>query len=195
MLWEAAYFGNLRMVNDLVAAGADVNDVKALSAAVKQGRMEIVRVLIAAGADVNVRDFDGKTALFHVRDLEIAKVLVAAGADVDVKDVRGATALLYAAHWGYVDVVEVLLAAGADLNVTDIWDMTPIDCSFFSGSLQILEMLLAAGADTENALPLHECCIGRATNYRDLVDVFFAAHRWAGRKTFLSCIFLSGNAA
>ena len=37
-------------------------------------------------SDVNVRDLDGKTALFYVKSVEMAEYLVSQGADINIKD-------------------------------------------------------------------------------------------------------------
>ncbi len=142
---DAAGRGDLRAVEDLLAAGADPNATMdgypVLQEAVQAGNAGIVEALLAAGADVNgfgewvpgcCQELD--TALHQAvrwwpvcldrgpgdcseRRTEVVRVLLAAGADVDARDgILGATPLKMAARRGIAEVMEILVRAGAGPN-------------------------------------------------------------------------------
>jgi ankyrin repeat protein len=96
--------GDLRMVDRLIEAGADVNGkteegFTALSAAAARGRPAIVRRLLSRGADLDATSNDGETALM-MASLQgrgtAVRELLAAGADPRLADAEGRTALHYA---------------------------------------------------------------------------------------------------
>ena len=61
-LLEAAKAGNIKVVKQHLAAGADINAINgALNQATVRGHKEIVKLLIDKGADVNARDKFGWT--------------------------------------------------------------------------------------------------------------------------------------
>jgi uncharacterized protein len=67
-LMGAVYYGNKRIVNELVVEGVDVNladeqGKTALMLAVANKRLKIIEVLLNAGADVTLADKKEKTAL------------------------------------------------------------------------------------------------------------------------------------
>ena len=69
-LWKAAEWGIYNLMQALINAGADVNDVNAslpaLLAAANNGHYDaekIVNLLIETGANVNMTSIDGSTAL------------------------------------------------------------------------------------------------------------------------------------
>ncbi len=114
--------GNARVLQMLLAAGADVNTPNqeghyALGSAAAQGNADHVRILLEAGADVNAVDGNGDTALLEAawaKNPESLQILLAAGAQVNLTNKKGETALMRAAFVGNVPHVAALLAAGAD---------------------------------------------------------------------------------
>ena len=68
-LLSAADHGDLEHLNNLLAAGVDVNihamnGITPLMVASRQGHIEIVRALLEAGADPDIQDnFGGRSAL------------------------------------------------------------------------------------------------------------------------------------
>ena len=99
----AAFFGEVVVLQHLLAQGADVNAISTnsiantpLHAAVAGGRVEAALALIDAGADVNARDGGGHTP-FHI-----------------------------AAEGGYLPIVEALLRHNADPHAVDAEDRTPL---------------------------------------------------------------------
>src|SRR5262249_48172911 len=121
--------GHLKVVQALLAAGADVNakgygGFTALIRASRRNYLEVVRALLAAKADVNAarNDLD-RTALLEATDydvredhLDVVRALVEAGANANAIDGTGVTALIEAASRGRLAIVRVLLAANADVR-------------------------------------------------------------------------------
>jgi uncharacterized protein YceK len=89
----------------------------ALSNAAAQGDLELVQQLLAAGADVNNTDSWGHTPLISAcwaGHKDIVQVLLERGADVKATTPRGWTALRFATKLGHPEMVELLKAAGAE---------------------------------------------------------------------------------
>lgn len=146
----ASVMGAAIFLRKLREFGADIpmarNGVGAslLDEAVRLGEPELVRDLISWGVDVNVKDRDGRTALFHTTSVEFTRLLIDAGADVNVVDREGWSileihvreALRAAGSREYIDVPEELVvpcegntildlvAAGADVDVRSFWTGT-----------------------------------------------------------------------
>lgn len=74
-LIESSSEGDVRKMQELIAAGADVNfnltphpNCIPLTCAAREGRVEAVQLLLDRGADVNGRDDSHKTALQWARE-------------------------------------------------------------------------------------------------------------------------------
>ncbi len=117
------------------------NGDTALMRATREGAIALVNDLIAAGADVNCRNNDGNNALWFAcfgNHFDLMPILIAAQINLDNQNDNGATALMYAASAGKTAVVQTLLAAGADPTLTNLDDFRAID---FASSLDILRIL------------------------------------------------------
>lgn len=92
-----------------------------LIAAEKKGNLGLVNQLIAAGADLNYRNKYGSTALMLAarRHAKIAQALINAGADLNLQNRYGYTALIAAAVYGQLESSQALIHAGADVNIQD----------------------------------------------------------------------------
>ena len=130
-LHEAARAGNVREVNSLLAAGADIDlahrdyGFTALHFAVSWSQTHILKILIAAGADVNTlnpchswpRGIQG-SPLYHAASRRASHV-----ATIQAK---------------------ILLAAGANPNI-DI-EVSPYSAALDMGNRRVLGLLLQCGA-------------------------------------------------
>jgi hypothetical protein len=152
----AAFMNDLPKVNELIAAGMDVNAVDsennatALMEAAGNGNQEMVKVLLSAGADVNARSKNGRTAVLNVQEdttAEIVWTLVAAGAKVNRKDDDGNTPLMMAARIDNVTVIKALLDAGVKVNAKNKEGRTALMEAAENDYEESVKVLLRAGAD------------------------------------------------
>lgn len=100
-LFTAALFGDLKNIEQHIAAGTDLNTKDSygstpLIIAATFGKSKVAKTLIEAGANVNLKNNDGATALHSAAFLchvDIVKALLDNGADKTVKNNFGSTAL------------------------------------------------------------------------------------------------------
>lgn len=130
-LLHAVRAGSLQQLCQLLAAGADVNEV-----------------VLEAGWDDTKWDFTALHIAAESKDVPVAGQLLAAGANVNAADGWRCTPLHSAARQGDVSMAGLLLAAGADVNKVSGWeDATPLHIAAGRGDLAMVNKLLAAGAD------------------------------------------------
>jgi hypothetical protein len=99
---EAVVRGDLKAIQDHIAAGSDLNGLDNISqstplmTAATFGHVDIAKALIDAGANLNIKNNDGSTALisaaFFCRS-EIVQALLDKGADTNIRNNMGSTAL------------------------------------------------------------------------------------------------------
>ena len=99
-LWAAAFHDDVRAIDLLVSAGADVDpvteDETPFLSAVKTSHFLAAKALLERGADVDFRDVHGRTALHYMlrkgSDLRHFRMLAGFGARGDIPDAEGRTA-------------------------------------------------------------------------------------------------------
>jgi ankyrin repeat protein len=168
----AARAGNLESARALIAYGANPNadfsepsvadsgprvdrDVQGngsvLMDAAASGNPEIVREILRHGPKLEIRNQDGRTAIFAASEpsyqdddearAECVRLLVNAGANVNARDKNGDTPL----HKTYIkEVEEELLKLGADVNARNHEGETPIFTTYDDDAVA---RYLAHGAD------------------------------------------------
>lgn len=144
-----------RIVNDLIAAGANVNLQDSgggtpLTIAAGNGQAKCIKALINAHADVNYRNRQGATPLIRAvqsGSMDSINALIAVHADVNKADNRGQTPLMLGASIGRTDFIRTLVAAGADVNKQDTHGETALMRTAYSGSPDVVKALIAARAD------------------------------------------------
>jgi len=154
---------DISAVNELIAAGADVNmqddmmGFTPLILAVTANNSEMVKLLISRGADINKKDntygFTPLMMALQSNYTPIARLLISEGADIKIKGNNEATALLLAAM-NSREMVELLLARGADITArSDNGSGVMTNCvmGIIRGSVTIdlAEFLLSKGADID----------------------------------------------
>jgi ankyrin repeat protein len=122
----ASGLGNAAMINRLIDAGANPNEmlrtaaqlVPMLQIAVTAGDKDFVRTLLERGADPNGKSSRDVTALMTAvnaphPDPAIVRMLMEKGADLNARDNQGRTVLDWAMMQGETDIARLLRAAGA----------------------------------------------------------------------------------
>jgi len=113
---------------DVNFADPESNDWTALHEAANYGHLPIVEQLVDAGADVNQRDRAGKTPLYwaaSLKHLSTMEFLLKQGAKVDLATGDGQTPLFLAVELRHPQMVELLLGKGADPGKADQRGISP----------------------------------------------------------------------
>ena len=141
----------------------------ALHFASKNGNVKIVNLLILAGADIHAENEANQTPLHQAcqrNQKEIVQVLLTKGANPNIFSNSGKNALHTACYSDFDEIVELLLKSGAveNVNLADKLGATPLSLACIRKNRRILELLIQAKADVNQpnksgALPLHLTCI------------------------------------
>lgn len=115
-LQNAVFQNSASRVNQLLAAGADVNTqnidgTTPLMSAVEHPDNRVLKKLLAAGADVNIESKYHGTALFKAvvaKNTEAVRLLLQKGARADIRDGSGYTALEWAEREHLEEIIELL---------------------------------------------------------------------------------------
>jgi len=173
-LWTASYLGLDKVVELLLAEGAQVNgnrgETNALWIASQYGHEKVVKLLLDAGAQVDLKDPMkwnkwNQTPLWvasNQGNTAVVELLLHAGAQGDVKETRsGETPLYTAVDHGHAAIVKLLLASGVQVDLkSDRLGATPLMIAACLGNETIVKLLLNAGAqvnvkDYWESTPLH----------------------------------------
>jgi ankyrin repeat protein len=159
-LLYAARDGRVDIVEALLAAGADINQVEAnaitpLITAITNNHVDVARLLIGKGADIHASDWYGRTPLWAA--VETRNMDVDNGSFVNSID-----------RPPFLDLIRLLLERGADPNVrmkevppirrqflrvtgslswVDFTGQTPFLTAALAGDLAVMRLLLAHKAD------------------------------------------------
>lgn len=184
-LINAAAAGDVNLVRQLVAMGANVNaadkdGVTALHASLRYQfdntsvykpasfagirYLTVVKYLIEQGADVNRTTLRDNVSPIHTAVsngfLDAVAVLIARGAGVNARTATGATPLVKALR--YPDVVKLLISNGADVSSRNSAGWTALHVSTdLEDRPEIARLLIARGADVnasglDGRTPLHQ---------------------------------------
>jgi len=100
-----------------------------ISEAAFMGDLALIQAHIAAGTDLNQKDDFGSTPLIIATTFgktNAAILLIDAGADVNATGADGGTALHGAAFYCRTEIVKALLANGADLSIRNQYESTAL---------------------------------------------------------------------
>ncbi|MCA9142163.1 MAG: ankyrin repeat domain-containing protein [Planctomycetales bacterium] len=171
ILHEAALRKDLKTVEVIVRAGADINSLNKyqetpLQCATQLNCPSVVEFLLAESADWRVEDHLGQTPLMHASArgfVDVMKVLIKHGVEVDQQQAKnGWSALHQAVWWKKAEAIDMLLAADAQVDILNNVQQTPLfflmEMDRFSDfnreddtDVRIAKALLAAGADPNKA--------------------------------------------
>jgi ankyrin repeat protein len=122
-----------------------------LMKAALNGHTEVVERLILAGADVNQLDKGGYSSLMLAASNnhpEIIDLLIKAGAEIDlVEQTKGWTALIWAAKQGHREAVERLLQYPVDREISDLSGKRALDWARENQFHEIVASLSEASPD------------------------------------------------
>ncbi|KAI5636717.1 ankyrin repeats (many copies) domain-containing protein [Phthorimaea operculella] len=148
----ATYFGHVDVVEALLEAGADVDEVNdngdtALHKASFIGNEELVILLVNHKADVNIMNGEGRTALDVCKTRDVQRLLEAAQKSERKERERK---LLNAAKDGRIEEVQELLNSpnSPSINCADAQGNTCLHCAAYRGHARLAVLLLQNGVDT-----------------------------------------------
>lgn len=161
----AAYWGDLKGMDALIAKGADLSSHDPhldapLATALARDHADVAAELIAHGAKLDELTLAGHTVLSTVishawhdptQPLALVTQLLDQGAGPDQSDRDGMTPLLTAIEGGHKDVVQWLVAKGADVNGRPGRFGPPLVAAISRGDLDSARLLVAHGADVNAA--------------------------------------------
>ena len=157
---DAAMRGDVAVVRELLAGGADVNAAQgdgmtALHWAAEHGDAELARMLLHAGAAVAPATRIGSYAPLHIAarngHTTLAVFLLEAGGDATAAAPgTGTTPLHLAAVAGAAELAVALIERGADINAREAgWGQTPLMFAASMNRVDAIRALLDAGADPD----------------------------------------------
>jgi ankyrin repeat protein len=141
---------------------------RALIAAASRGQIKMVKDLLAHGADVNGANEAGETALHaaaSAKHLQIVAILLERGANKDLLSLAHGTALHMACRGSSNSIALLLISQGASTNVLDQNKRTALDEASKSGLVHVVEAILARdrstinNQDADNNTALHHAAI------------------------------------
>ncbi|KAF9775034.1 hypothetical protein IL306_006859 [Fusarium sp. DS 682] len=131
-----------------------------LLVAARLSQLRSMEALISAGADVNQQSYNGLTPLMAAvrrEDVESVKLLLKFKCDVDMCNREGTTALQLASRNANPELISLLLAAGASAKQSDFYGDTALhDLAKYADATSsqedikaVIELLLMAGSELE----------------------------------------------
>lgn len=174
-LMAACVVGEVRVVSDMIAAGANVNrrtsgGDTALSvcvAAQSRNAVEIAGVLIDHGAKVNTVVDNGETPLndaITLGEQSMASLLIDHGADLNHGAGTDGTPLMTASAFGERAIVEKLLEHHVNVNATDKNGDTALLINATVDTPSVIDILARHGADVNVRLDNNESILMHAVD-------------------------------
>ena len=117
--------------------------------AVRNGDARMIDMLLAAGADLEAKSKDGETVLLYAcakREEQVVLTILNKGANYNILDKQKSTPLMIAAGRGFEHVVQFLISKKVDINAKDDKGRTALTRAQYTGNYQIADMLKRAGA-------------------------------------------------
>ncbi|XP_028729294.1 ankyrin repeat domain-containing protein 42 isoform X3 [Peromyscus leucopus] len=156
---DAVRAGDVKQLSDIVARGANLNEVDVLHQftplhwAAHSGSLECLHWLLWQGADTTQKTARGWTAA-HIAAIRgqdaCMQALIINGANLAAQDDRGCTPIHLAATHGHSFTLQVMLRSGVDPSVTDKREWRPVHYAAFHGRLGCLQLLVKWGCGIED---------------------------------------------
>ena len=154
-LYEAAEAGDLRDIEELLKAGANVNavihgDGTPLLGAARKGQLAVVSLLLGRGADPNIPARGDGTALIVAAaagHANIVTLLLERGADMNLGVPGDGNPLIMAAGEGRAEMVSLLLDRGARIEEVVAGDENALCKASEQGHLNVVRLLVSRGAN------------------------------------------------
>jgi hypothetical protein len=133
------------------------------SSGVDQHHTAVVEILVRAGAEVDMRDLEGRTALYHAAGggdacTEIVAILLRAGADPSSRDRSADTGMLSVLQVAVAtrspSVIRLLIDAGADLRSRDARGDTALDFAEVGRSSALRQVGIRVSVEPTTRRPL-----------------------------------------
>jgi ankyrin repeat protein len=148
----SAYVGNLEIVKELCAHGADIHKLDSEGAPILQSALEGGTFETAFEKDTDglvVQDRRRRTELFHL--------LLAKGAKYEANSKIGYALLSAAVAGDFLDLTRELLAAGVPPDAKPGWpvdssDESPLDSAVANDDFTLVKLLLQYGASARDAI-------------------------------------------
>ncbi|UVC11170.1 ankyrin repeat domain-containing protein [Rhizobium sp. TH2] len=175
-LFEAVADGNTAAIEQLLAAGADVNSrerdqATPLIKAALQAKFDVAELLISKGADIMARNSGGFTPLHAAAfsgSLPISKLLLHRGASLDdATNKAGVTPLMVAGEENHVALAAFLLSEGADVEHPEVHGYTPITRAIWKGNTDVVRLFKLHGASCPPVSRIGEKEYTKCTKIRD----------------------------
>ncbi|VVC35016.1 Ankyrin repeat-containing domain,Ankyrin repeat [Cinara cedri] len=170
-----------------------------LHLAAEKGQIDVVSNLVAGGADIHAKDEYGTTPLKNHK--KVIEFLVEKDADVNIADNKCEnTALHRATEKGFKAVVEFLVEKGAKVNAINIVRETPLQLAVRGGHKEIVGFLVANGADVNTVSKFGGTALHSAVEegYTDIARFLvekgaYVNARGEDRRTPLHCAAAKGS--
>lgn len=158
-LLQAAEFGDIRLIEKLLAEGAAVKATNEhgrtpFIAAVSSGHRKAAKVLLNHGSELDAQERGGGSALYYAAATgapEMVRMLLDAGTTVHLTLKNGADLLTHAAGSGNVETVRLLLEAGTITDSKSGKLTEPLIEAATYGLSDMVLFLLERGADPHPA--------------------------------------------
>lgn len=165
-LWQSIEKNDVKGIENAIAAGADVHDVKTVTTSngsnytitplhkvALHGQLDEFRALVKGGASVNVTTEDHKDTPLHeaalMCEVHVIQELLENKANPSASNFVDDTPLHKAAKCVDPRSVKMLIAAGVDVNARDILDQTPLHEAATYNAVDTMKELIAHGADAQ----------------------------------------------
>lgn len=142
-LIDACEFGDLELVQDVIALGADISikDNLPLVMASKNGHLDIVKYLVSLGANIHARQDDAVIWACGGGYIEVVKYLVSEGADITAQK---NDCLILASENGHIAVIEYLMLMGINIKA---YNNEAVIMAANNGQLAVIKYLISLGAN------------------------------------------------